>query len=77
MDLSLIQAHSAPSGKVADGLAEFETYIRNNCEFIPNFGEQGVTARRVPLPEGRDSNSFFVQGGNASHFQLLLEAAQP
>jgi DNA primase len=38
---------------------------------------QGVTARRVPLPEGRDSNSFFVQGGNASHFQLLLEAAQP
>jgi len=29
-----------PAKKVADGLAEFETYIRNNCEFIPNFGER-------------------------------------
>ena len=40
MDLSLIQAHSVPATKVADGVAEFETYIRNNCEFIPNFGER-------------------------------------
>jgi hypothetical protein len=40
MDLSLIRAHSVPAAKVADGLAEFETYIRNNCEFIPNFGER-------------------------------------
>ncbi len=40
LNLSLIQAHSAPSEKVADGLVEFETYIRNNCEFIPNFGER-------------------------------------
>ena len=40
MELSLIQAHSVPAKKVADGLAEFETYIRNNCEFIPNFGER-------------------------------------
>jgi hypothetical protein len=40
LDLSLIQAHSAPARKVADGVAEFETYIRNNCEFIPNFGER-------------------------------------
>ena len=40
LDLSLIQAHSMPAKKVADGLAEFETYIRNNCEFIPNFGER-------------------------------------
>ena len=50
MDLSLIQAHSVPATKVADGVAEFETYIRNNCEFIPNFGEryrQGETISTV------------------------------
>jgi len=40
LDLSLIQAHSAPAKKVSDGVTEFETYIRNNCEFIPNFGER-------------------------------------
>ena len=40
MELSLIQARSADAKKVADSLAEFETYIRNNREFIPNFGER-------------------------------------
>ncbi len=40
MDLRLIQARSAGAVKVADGVTEFETYIRNNCEFIPNFGER-------------------------------------
>jgi hypothetical protein len=40
LDLSLIQARSAPPKKLAGGLAEFETYIRNNREFIPNFGER-------------------------------------
>jgi hypothetical protein len=40
LDLSLIQAHSAPARKLADGVAEFDTYIRHNCEFIPNFGER-------------------------------------
>jgi hypothetical protein len=40
MNLSLIRAHSVAAAKVAIGLAEFETYIRNNCEFIPNFGER-------------------------------------
>ena len=40
MELSLIQAHSDPAKKVADGISEFETYIRNNQEFIPNFGER-------------------------------------
>jgi hypothetical protein len=38
--VSLIQAHSVPAAKVADGVAEFETYIRNNCDFIPNFGKR-------------------------------------
>ena len=40
IDLSLISAHSDAAEKVADGLTEFETYIRNNQEFIPNFGER-------------------------------------
>ena len=38
---------------------------------------QGVSARCVPLPDGHDPNSFFVQGGDAQRFQRLLEAARP
>jgi hypothetical protein len=38
--------------------------------------ERGITVRLVSLPEGHDPNSFFVQGGDASQFQSLLEAAQ-
>jgi DNA primase len=38
---------------------------------------QGITTRRVLLPDGHDPNSFFVQGGDAEQFQSLLEAAQP
>lgn len=38
---------------------------------------RAIAARRVLLPEGHDPNSFFVQGGDALHFQSLLEAAQP
>jgi len=38
--------------------------------------EHGVNARTVSLPEGRDPNSFFVQGGDASQFQSLLEEAR-
>jgi DNA primase len=38
---------------------------------------QGVSARRVAMPDGQDPNSFFVQGGDAQRFQLLLEAARP
>jgi hypothetical protein len=40
MDLSLIQARSAAAEKVTAGVTEFETYIRNNRAFIPNFGER-------------------------------------
>jgi hypothetical protein len=40
IDLSLIQARSTAAKKVADAVTEFETYIRNNREFIPNFGER-------------------------------------
>jgi DNA primase len=38
---------------------------------------QGVSARRVQLPDGHDPNSFFVQGGDACQFQRLLQAALP
>jgi DNA primase len=38
---------------------------------------QGITTRRVLLPDGHDPNSFFVQGGDVRQFQSLLEAAQP
>jgi DNA primase len=38
---------------------------------------QGITARRIVLPEGHDPNSFFLQGGDAHQFQSLVEAAQP
>jgi hypothetical protein len=40
MELSLVQARSAAAKKVADGLRDFETYIGNNREFVPNFGER-------------------------------------
>ena len=39
-ELSFIQARSNAAKKVADNLSEFETYICNNREFIPNFGER-------------------------------------
>ena len=47
IDLSLIQAHSVPAAKVANGLAEFEIYIKNNCDFIPNFGERWRQGERI------------------------------
>jgi hypothetical protein len=46
LDLDLIRKHSAAAEKLSAGLAEFETYIRNNQEYIPNYGElyrQGET----------------------------------
>ena len=39
-DLDLIRDHSAAAEKLARGMMEFEIYIRNNREFIPNFGER-------------------------------------
>ena len=35
----------------------------------------GVTALLVILPENHDPNSFFTGGGDARHFQALLESA--
>ena len=35
-----MRKRSAPAEKLAAGIAEFETYIRNNRESIPKFGER-------------------------------------
>jgi len=40
MDLDLIRDNSAAAEKLAAGMAEFQTYIRNNQESIPNYGER-------------------------------------
>jgi DNA primase len=37
---------------------------------------RGLSVRRVLLPDGHDPNSFFVAGGDAPQFQLLLESAR-
>jgi hypothetical protein len=37
---------SLDGGKPTDGLSEFETYIRNHPDFIPNFGGATVSAGR-------------------------------
>lgn len=46
-------------------------------QLVHQLAEQGISARRVQLPEGHDPNSFFAVGGDAHQFQSLLEAAQP
>ena len=38
--------------------------------------EQGLNVRTVLLPDRHDPNSFFLQGGDAGQFRLLLESAQ-
>jgi hypothetical protein len=40
IDLDLIPKRSASAEKLAAGVAELATYIRNNREFIPNLGER-------------------------------------
>ena len=46
LDLDLIRKLCPPAEKCSAGLAEFQTYIRNNQDYIPNYGElyrQGET----------------------------------
>jgi hypothetical protein len=47
LDMDLIGARSAAAEKLAAGMTEFETYIRNNREFIPNFGERYRQGERI------------------------------
>jgi hypothetical protein len=45
--MDMIQEHFAPATKVANGVAGFEIYIKNNCEFIPNFGHRWWQGERI------------------------------
>ena len=47
LDMEFIRAHSVATEKLAAGLNEFEIYIRNNREFIPNFGERYRNGERI------------------------------
>jgi hypothetical protein len=47
LDMDLIRAHSAAAEKLATGMNEFAIYIRNNPEFIPNFGERYRQGERI------------------------------
>ncbi|HMF77561.1 MAG TPA: ISKra4 family transposase [Bryobacteraceae bacterium] len=47
INLSMIQEHSIPAAKVANGVADLETYIKNNREFIPNFGDRWRQGERI------------------------------
>jgi hypothetical protein len=40
MDLDLISRQSAPADKLAVGISDLRTYIRNNRGSIPNYGER-------------------------------------
>jgi hypothetical protein len=40
LGMSLAEGKAVLKGVQAKGIGEFETYIRNNEEFIPNFGER-------------------------------------
>src|SRR6202049_151791 len=40
IELDLLRAFSPAAVKLGQGIGEFDTYIRNNQEFIPNFGER-------------------------------------
>jgi hypothetical protein len=47
IEMDMIREHSAPAAKVANGVADFQTYIKNNCEFIPNFGDRWRQGDRI------------------------------
>ena len=47
IDLGFIRGHSAPAAKVANGVTEFETYIKNHSEFIPNFGDRWRQGEKI------------------------------
>ena len=40
LDLDLLPARSTATEKLGQSVGEFTTYIRNNIDFIPNFGER-------------------------------------
>ena len=47
ISLDMIREHSVPAAKVANGVADFEIYIKNNSQFIPNFGDRWRQGERI------------------------------
>src|SRR5208337_5572972 len=69
MELSFIQARSNAAKKVVDGLDDFRTYICNNREFIPNFGErrrQGETISTAFVESTINQGEHFKPGARKS-----------
>ena len=63
MDLSLIQAHSGAAKELGDGLSEFQTYIGNNQEYIPNYGDAQISpAPRRSILGTPGAKSFYLRG---------------
>ena len=71
LDMDLIRAHSAVAQKLAAGMTEFETYIRNNRKFIPNFGE------RLSISEIRWSGAFELRQANVPGSQCRRHWVEP
>lgn len=47
LQFDMLREHSAVAAKVANGLADFQTYIKNNEAFIPNFGDRRRQGERI------------------------------
>jgi hypothetical protein len=67
VELSFIHARSNAAKKVADGLSEFETYIRNNREFIP---------RRASTSRGDDQHGLRGVDYQPSGLQTIVKKQQ-
>ena len=50
LDLDWIRKLSPAAEKFSAGLAEFQTYMRNNQEYIPNYGERYRHGKRSARP---------------------------
>jgi len=68
LDLDLIRKHSASAEKLSAGLAEFETYIDNNQESIPNYGEL--------YRQGETISTAFVES-TINHLPAMVPAVPP
>jgi len=56
LDLDLISSSSSTLRKFKERIAEFDTYIRNNQEYIPNYGEYQALHHSLRLAIGRFPN---------------------
>ena len=73
-------ADHEPSGKRRTVYLAFDSDVNGSGQRAAQRLSQrlraaGISTRHVALPAGQDPNSFFVSGGSAAEFQLLLEQA--